>query len=150
MPESMAMRVLCRYLGQDRGYKHVGLLFDSTISEGVKAYFTDSAAEFGITPTGIEDFNVFASDFGPQLQRLKGRHPEALLVWGLSSSTAGVVQQLQQLGAAYVDTPTAKDVEWHPHVIGAPTGTGDKSFADLAAGAATAGTVTAWHLGGLV
>ena len=150
MPESVAMRVLCRYLGQDRGYKHVGLLFDSTISEGVKTYFTDSAAEFGITPTGIEDFNVFASDFGPQLQRLKGQHPEALLVWGLSSSTAGVVKQLEELGASYVDTPTAKGAAWHPHVIGAPTGTGDKSFADLAAAAAKTGTVTAWHLGGLV
>ena len=150
MPETVAMRVLCRYLSQDRGYKRVGLLFDSTISEGVKTYFTDSAAEFGITPTGIEDFNVFASDFGPQLQRLKGQRPEALFVWGLSSSTAGVVKQLEELGASYVDTPTAKGAAWHPHVIGAPTGTGDKSFADLAAAAAKTGTVTAWHLGGLV
>src|SRR5437764_7402927 len=31
MPESMAMKVLCRYLAEDRGYKRVGLLFDSTI-----------------------------------------------------------------------------------------------------------------------
>jgi len=150
MPESMAMKVLCRYLAEDRGYKRVGLLFDSTISEGVKKYFTDSAAEFGITPAGIESFNVFASEFGPQLQRLKPQHSEALLVWGLASNTAGVAQQLDQMGAAYVDTPTAKGAEWHPHVIGAPTGTGDKSFAELAGAAAKTGTVTAWHLGGLV
>src|SRR5207248_7309264 len=88
--------------------------------------------------------------FGPQLQRLKGQRPEALIVWGLSSSTAGVVKQLEELGAAYVDTPTAKGAQWHPHVIGAPTGTGDKSFADLAGTAAKIGSVTAWHLGGLV
>jgi len=150
MPEKMAVKVLCRYLGQDRGYKRVGLLFDSTISEGVKTYFTDAASEFGITPAGIESFNVFASEFGPQLQRLKPQHSEALLVWGLAANTAGVVQQLEQLGAAYIDTPTAKGAEWHPHVIGAPTGTGDKSFADLAKTAAKTGTVTAWHLGGLV
>jgi len=150
MPESMAMKVLCRYLAQDRGYKRVGLLFDSTISEVVKKYFTDSAAEFGITPAGIESFNVFASEFGPQLQRLKPQHSEALFVWGLASNTAGVAQQLDQMGAAYVDTPTAKGAEWHPHVIGAPTGTGDKSFAELAGAAAKTGTVTAWHLGGLV
>ncbi|MBV8984337.1 MAG: ABC transporter substrate-binding protein [Acidimicrobiia bacterium] len=150
MPESMAVKVLCRYLSQDRRYKRVGLLFDSTVSEGVKKYFTDAAGQFGITPTGIESFNVFASEFGPQLQRLKTAHPEALLVWGLAANTAGVAQQLEQIGAAYVDTPTAKGAEWHPHVIGAPTGTGDKSFVDLAQGAAKTGSVTAWHIGGLV
>ena len=37
MPESMAMKVLCRYLAEDRGYKRVGLLFDSTISETNRA-----------------------------------------------------------------------------------------------------------------
>src|SRR5438270_10923228 len=70
MPERTAVNVLCRYLGEDRGYKRVGLLFDSTISEGVRSYFRDSAGRFGITPAGIESFNVFASEFGPQLQRL--------------------------------------------------------------------------------
>ena len=150
MPEKMAVKVLCRYLAQDRGYKRVGLLFDSTVSEGVRGYFTDAASQFAITPAGIESFNVFASEFGPQLQRLKPQHSEALLVWGLSANTAGVAQQLSQIGAAYVDTPTAKGADWHPHVIGAPTGTGDKSFADLAGASAKIGTITAWHLGGLV
>src|SRR5947209_8015954 len=128
MPEKMAVKVLCRYLAQDRGYKRVGLLFDSTVSEGVRGYFTDSASEFAITPAGIESFNVFASEFGPQLQRLKPQKSEALLVWGLAANTAGVVQQLEQIGAAYVDTPTAKGSEWHPHVIGAPTGTGGEEL----------------------
>lgn len=150
VPERVAMKVLCKYLGTDRGYTHVGLLFDSTISEGVKTYFTDAAPQFGITPTGIADFSVFASEFGPQLQRLKDAHPQALLVWGLAANTAGVVKQLDELGAAYVDTPTAKGPVWHPQIIGAPTGTGDKSFADLASTSAKVGTLTAWHLGGLV
>jgi hypothetical protein len=150
MPENLEVKVLCRYLAQDRGYKRVGLLYDSTISEGVKKYFTDSAAQFGLTPAGIETFNVFASEFGPQLQRLEPQHSEALLVWGLASNTAGVAQQLDQVGAAYADTPTAKGAEWRPQVIGAPTGTGDKSFVELAGAAAKTGTVTGWHLGGLV
>jgi hypothetical protein len=150
MPERMAINVLCRYLGEDRGYKRIGLLFDSTISEGVKTYFRESLPRFGLTAAGIESFNVFASEFGPQLQRLRGDRPEALLVWGLAPNTAGVVQQLEELGAAYVDTPTAKGADWHPHVVGAPTGTGDKGFADLAGTAGKIGTVTAWHLGGLV
>ncbi|MBV8160170.1 MAG: ABC transporter substrate-binding protein [Acidimicrobiia bacterium] len=150
MPERMAMKVLCQYLSEDRGYKRVGLLYDSTISSGVKTYFTESASQFGLTPAGIESFNVFASEFGPQLQRLKPQRSEALLVWGLAANTAGVAQQLDQLGAAYVDTPTAAGDGWHPQVIGAPTGTGDKSFAELAGASAKTGTVTAWHIGGLV
>ncbi|MBV8302714.1 MAG: ABC transporter substrate-binding protein [Acidimicrobiia bacterium] len=150
MPENLQVKVLCRYLAQDRGYKRVGLLFDSTISEGVKTSFTAAASQYGLTPAGIEDFTVFSTEYGPQLQRLKNQHPEALLVWGLSSNTAGVAQQLDQLGAGYIDTPSAKGGAWHPHVVGAPTGTGDKSFADLATTAAKTGTVTAWHLGGLV
>lgn len=150
MPETLEIKVLCQYLAHDRGYKRVGLLFDSTISSGVKTEFTDAAAQAGLTPAGIEDFNVFANEFGPQLQRLKPQKSEALIVWGLAANTAGVAKQLAELGAAYVDTPTAKGADWHPHVVGAPTGTGDKSFAELAGPAAKTGTVTAWHLGGLV
>ena len=60
--------------------------------------------------------------------------------------------QIDQLGSAYVDTPTAKDPSkgWHPHIFGSPGGTGDHSWADLARGSAKAGTVTAWHVGGLI
>jgi branched-chain amino acid transport system substrate-binding protein len=150
MSEPMAVDVLCRYAREDRGYSRAALLYDSTVSEGVKSYFKESTGKAGLTSVGIESFNVFATEFGPQLQRLKTAKPEVLLVWGLASNTAGVVEQLEQLGAAYVDTPTAKGADWHPHVIGAPTGTGDKSWIDLAQTAAKVGTVTAWHLGGLV
>jgi branched-chain amino acid transport system substrate-binding protein len=153
MSERMAMDVLCQYLKVDRGYQRVALLFDSTVSEGTRDYYQQSIRKVGLESVAIETFNVFASEFGPQLQRLRGARPEALFVWGLPANTGGVAQQLDQLGSAYVDTPTAKapaPAPWHPHVIGAPTGTGDKSFAELAQGSAKVGTVTCWHLGGLV
>ena len=54
----------------------------------------------------------------------------ALIVWGLASNTAGVVKQLDELGAAFVDTPTAKGPGWRPHIVGAPTGTGDKQWVE--------------------
>src|SRR5947199_9425326 len=60
MPEKMAVKVLCRDLAQDRGYKRAGLSLDWAVSEGVKKYFTDSASELALTPAGIESFNVFA------------------------------------------------------------------------------------------
>ena len=150
MSERMAIGVLCRYIREDRGYQRVALLYDSTVSEGVKAYYREAVEKVGLTDVGIESFNVFASEFGPQLQRLKNDRPEALIVWGLASNTAGIVRQLEELGAAFVDTPTAKGPGWHPHVVGAPTGTGDKQWVELAQQAAKAGSVTAWHLGGLI
>src|SRR5205823_446231 len=128
----------------------VALLYDSTVSEGAKAYYREAVQHEGLTDVGIESFNVFATEFGPQLQRLKNDRPEALIVWGLASNTAGVVKQLDQLGAAFVDTPTAKGPGWRPHIVGAPTGTGDKQWVERAQQAAKAGSVTAWHLGGLV
>ena len=105
MPERMAIVVLCRYIRQDRGYQRVALLYDSTVSEGAKAYYREAVQHEGLTDVGIESFNVFATEFGPQLQRLKNDRPEALIVWGLASNTAGVVKQLDQLGAGFVDTP---------------------------------------------
>src|SRR5205823_14973874 len=50
----------------------------------------------------------------------------------------------------FVDTPAAKGAQWRPHIVGAPTGTGDKQWVELAQQAAKVGTVTAWHLGGLI
>jgi branched-chain amino acid transport system substrate-binding protein len=152
MSERMAMDVLCQYVKLDRGYHRVALLFDSTVSEGVRSYYRESVGRVGLESVAIESFNVFATEFGPQLQRLRNARPEALFVWGLASNSAGIAKQLDQLGSAYVDTPTAKATagEWRPHIVGAPTGTGDKSFAELAQDAAKTGTVTCWHLGGLV
>jgi branched-chain amino acid transport system substrate-binding protein len=150
MSERMAIDVLCQYLGKDRRYQRVALLFDSTISEGVRDYYKDSIGKAGLHSVGIETFNVFATEFGPQLNRLRAARPEALFVWGLSANTAGVAKQLDQLGASYVDQPTAEGADWRPQLVGAPTGTGDKAFADLAQSAAKVGTVTCWHLGGLV
>jgi hypothetical protein len=40
--------------------------------------------------------------------------------------------------------------DWHPHVFGSPAGTGDKSWVALAGNSAKVGTVTAWHVGGLI
>src|SRR5947209_5846175 len=40
--ERMAIDILCHYLAQDRGYKRVAILYDSTVSEGVKSYYRDA------------------------------------------------------------------------------------------------------------
>ena len=151
MPERTAVDLLCRYAARDRGYRRVALLYDSTVSESAKSHYQQGVAHWGLDNVAIESFNVFASEYGPQLQRLKRARPDALFLWGLASNTAGVVRQLDQLGAAYADAPTAKDAAgWHPQIIGSPEGTGDKSWVELAGSSARPGSVTAWHVGGLV
>ena len=101
---------------------------------------------------GYETYQLGNSDFGPALQRLKAARPDMISIFGLSGDTANFVIQIDQLGSAYVDTPTAKDPSkgWHPHIFGSPGGTGDHSWADLAKDSAKPGTITAWHVGGLV
>jgi substrate-binding family protein len=151
VPERTGIDLLCRYAARDRGYRRVALLYDSTVSESAKTHYKAGVDHTGLTSVAIESFNVFASEFGPQLQRLKGARPEALFVWGLPTNTAGVVKELDDLGAAYADAPTAKaSGGWRPQVIGSPEGTGDRSLAELAGPSARPGTVTAWHVGGLV
>jgi hypothetical protein len=113
--------------------------------------FQSAAKEHDLEVVGVEEFNLFSADYGAQLQRLKRAAPEGLFVWGLSDNTAGIVKELDGLGAAYVDTPTAKGgSKWAPQVLGYPGGTGEKKWAELAGNSAKAGSLTAWYLGGLV
>jgi branched-chain amino acid transport system substrate-binding protein len=153
IPGVQGMEVLANYAKQDRGYASAGLISDTTTDpEGnVPKYFRAGMEKAGIEVKGVETFSLVDSDYGPQLQRLKAQRPDSLWVWGLSSSSAGIIKQLADLDASYVDTPTAKAPgSWHPHIFGSPAGTGDKSWVELAGAAAKPGTVTAWHVGGLL
>lgn len=150
VPDRMAIDALCRYAKDDRGYTTIGLLYDSILSSDIKRYYNDSVKAAGLTSVAAESYTVLGSEYGPQLQKLRAARPQTLMVWGLAKSIAGIVQQIDQLGATYVDAPTAKAASgWHPQLLGAPEGTGDHTWADLAGPAARIGTVTAWHVGGL-
>jgi len=152
IPGVLGMEVLANYAKDDRGYTTGALLADTTTDPDgtVPKNFRAAMEKAGIQITNEETFSLTDSDYGPQLQRIRGNRPQSLWVWGLSSNTAGIVKQLSDLGAEYVDTPTAKGPDWHPHIFGSPAGTGDKSWVELAGAAAKPGTVTAWHVGGLL
>lgn len=149
-PESMATDVLAQYCKEDRGYSRVALIHDSAVFTAIEGAYKKSVEKFGLTDVGIETHGLGASDFGPQLQRLKSKRPEALFIWSLASDTGGMVRQISDLGSAYVDTPTAKGPGWHPQIMGSPGGTGEKTWAENAGEAAKAGSVTPWYLGGTV
>jgi hypothetical protein len=151
LPDTMSFDAMCQYAADDRGYRTTGLIYDSSLNPRTRDYFETAAEAAGLEIAGIEEFEIFTGDYGAQLQRLREEAPESLFVWGVSDNTAQIVRGLDGLGAAYVDTPTAKSGDgWHPHIMGYPGGTGEKKWAELAGDAARVGTITAWYLGGLV
>jgi branched-chain amino acid transport system substrate-binding protein len=150
LPDNMSFDALCRYAADDRGYQSVGLLYDSLTLPTARDLFEASAAASGLQVAGVEEFSLVSADYGAQLQRLKEAKPHCLIVWGLSDNTANIVKGIDELGASYVDTPTAKGGSWAPQILGYPGGTGEKKWAELAGDAAKVGTLTAWYLGGLV
>jgi branched-chain amino acid transport system substrate-binding protein len=151
MPDRMAFDVLASYCKNDRGYSRAALIYDTLLNGPAKEYFSGAMTKAGLASAGIEAYQLGDSDFGPQLTRLKSAKAQAIMVWGLAGDTAGIVKQLDKLGASYVDTPTARSAnEWRPQIMGSPGGTGEHTWADLAGTAAKPGTLTAWHVGGLV
>jgi len=152
LPDLKAMQQLLKYAKKDRGYTSAGLIYDTITPPGMNTekYFRRAAKEAGMPVAGVESFNLLSADYGSQIDRLKNAKPQCLLVWGLAENTAGVVKALDAIGAGYVDTPTAKGAEWHPHIMGSPGGTGEKKWASLAGEAAKVGTLTCWYMGGFV
>jgi len=147
VPDRMAVDRLLEYAVKDRKYESVGLLNDNFVYKDM-AYVKDLAAKHNIDLVGVEPFSLASADYASQLGRLQAKKPHCLLIWGLAENTAGIVKQLDALGAGYVDTPTAKSGEWHPHVMGSPGGTGERRWADLAGPAAKIGSLTCWYASG--
>jgi ABC-type branched-subunit amino acid transport system substrate-binding protein len=150
MPDKMAFDVLVDYAKNDRGYSKAGLIYDTLIGANAKEYFSAAMNKHGMATAGMEAYQLGDADFGPQINRLKGAKGHALFVWGIAGDTAGLMKAVEKVGGGYVDTPTAKAGGWNPHVLGSPGGTGEHTWADLAGSAAKVGTLTAWHVGGLV
>src|SRR4051794_18937983 len=150
IPDVMAIDAQVNYAHSDRGYNKISFMYDTLTAPYQKAFFDAAVKKYGINVTSQETFQLNDSDFSPQLQRMKGKGIESIIIWGLVGDTANIVKGIDRLGGAYVDTPTAKSGSWHPHLMGSPGGTGEHTWADLAGEAARAGTITTWYVGGLI
>ena len=151
LPDTMSFDALCNYAKNDRKYASAAMIYDKLTLPTAAGQFRTAAENNGLDVVGVEEFTLFSADYGAQLQRLKSAAPQCLIVWGLSDNTAQIVKGIDALGAAYVDTPTARSgTKWAPQILGYPGGTGEKKWAELAGSSAKAGTITAWYLGGLV
>jgi branched-chain amino acid transport system substrate-binding protein len=69
----------------DRGYKKIGLLQETdTLSESETPYFIKALNKYGIAHTEAT-FPATAVDVTPQMQQLKGTHPQAVFMEGLGA-----------------------------------------------------------------
>lgn len=152
LPEIYGHQTLAGYAANDREYASVALLYDSDLDpEGrTERLFEQAYGDAGLELVAVETFASEDTDFTEQLRRLQGLAPHVLYLDGGPQSAADIVIALEALGAAYVDTPTAKGPEWHPHIFGSPLAVGNREWAQLAGQAVKAGTVSVGHLGGLI
>lgn len=143
-------KALADYALKDRGYGSAALLYDRglDVQGDTRAHFEQAFGGSGLALNGVETFGAGDGDVNGQLDRLGAGAPQVLYVDGYSDDAAAVVGALAERGAAYVDTPTAKGPEWHPHVFGSRRDV-NRLWADAAGETARVGTVTAWALGGL-
>lgn len=152
VPDDYAMTVLASYASDDRGYSTAALLYDvGREPEGTKpARFERTFRQAGFDVLGVEGFATDDVSYEEQLRRLQGPVPHVLYVDGNPSDLAAIVKELDRMGASYVDAPTAKGPQWHPHVFVGPAGGTDQTWLAEAGDAVASGTVSSGHVGGVI
>jgi len=142
--------VLADYARQDRGYGSAAYIYDRELDVygNTRRNFEKAFGGFGLTVKGVETFAAGDSDVDSQITSIQAGAPQVVYVDGYADDAATVVTALADKNASYIDTPTAKGPEWHPHVFGSLRDI-NKFWADAAGESAVVGSVAAWSLGGL-
>ncbi len=147
IPDTWATEVLADYSKNNRGYARGGIIYDSTLFDVAKARIQNAFRNVGIDGSKVASYTLNNSNFGSQIGAVKGS--QTVWMWGLATDTANAVKQLADSGMAYVDVNSAR-AGTGPQLMGSPASLGEKKWAELAGAAAKAGTLTAWHVGGLI
>lgn len=152
LPDTWAMDTLAKYCKETRGYTRAGLLYDSTLGgsgddNATVRKFKDAMGRYGISITGTAGYQLGETNFGPRISEMGDA--QTVWMWGLATDTANAVKTFADSGREYVDWDGAKSGQ-RPHLMGSPAALGEKKWAELAGEAARPGTLTAWHVGGLI
>lgn len=147
IPTNWSIKVLLEYVKDNRGFSRIGLIYDNTGGDTVAERVRQFAGDAGVSVTGTAGYTLNNSNFGPQISQVG--NPQSMWMWGLATDTANAIKQLQDQGKQYTDINGAKSGE-HPQPMGSPAALGERKWAELAGDAAKAGTLTAWHVGGLI
>ena len=147
VPDSWAMKLLGEYCKSNRGYARCGLIYDNTTAAASKDKFETAMKDAGLDGSKITSYTLNNSSFASQISGVRGA--QSVWMWGVASDTANCVKQLADAGMAYSEIGPAKAGS-NPQLMGSPAAMGDKKWAELAGAAAKAGSLTAWHVGGLI
>ncbi|MFP5223347.1 MAG: ABC transporter substrate-binding protein [Acidobacteriota bacterium] len=90
---------LADYMSKVLGLKKVAVFYENNdYGIGLKDAFLKQAKAVGLTVVGEEAYMKGATDFTPQLTKLKGAAPEALFISGYYSEAALISDQAKKLG----------------------------------------------------
>lgn len=150
IPELWSIEAAVEYCAIDRRYRSAAMVYDDFLFPHAGKAFSAACRALGMQESAVEQFGAGDSTLTEQLARLAGHASAALFVWADPQTTANVAATLQELGHGYSDAVRARNPapgEWHPQMIGCPTGMFERDWAAAAGDAAVAGSVTPGDVG---
>jgi hypothetical protein len=152
VPDAVAVDLLLRYASTDRRFTRAALVWSTSSAPGADGMFAAACAKHGIANVGTPGYD---SSAGPPSMSgvanvLRSVKAEAVVVIGSALETAALATVLDQMGATYVDTPTAKGPRFAPMLLGVPAAAASALFTRTAGVHAARGTGAASTLGAVV
>jgi hypothetical protein len=151
VPDGAAIDLLVRYAAADRGFQRAALVWSTNSSPGADAAFGAACQRHGIANVGTPGYDSSAGppDLSATANALRATGAQAVVVVGSAAEASALATLLDQAGARYVDTPTAK-ARFAPMLLGVPGATASVLFNRLAGTHAARGTSAASTLGAVV
>lgn len=100
LPESAVIPNTIKIAKEKLGLSKVAVMYgnDDAFTKGGYDVFQKALADAGITVLTTETFAKGDTDFNPQLTKIQGLAPDAIVVSALAEEAAGIMQQARQLG----------------------------------------------------
>lgn len=149
-PEQWSIDAAVEYCAIDRRYRSAAMVYDDFLFPHAGKAFAAACKAQGLQASAAEQFGSGDSTLTEQLSRLSDSSSSALFVWAGPQTTADVAVALQSLGFGYIDVGRARNPgtgQWHPQLVGCPTGMFERDWAAVAKDAAVTGSVTPGDIG---
>jgi branched-chain amino acid transport system substrate-binding protein len=100
LPESAVIPNTINVVKQKLGLKKVAVMYgnDDAFTKAGYDVFQQALTAEGIEVVATETFAKGDTDFNPQLTKIQGLNPEAIVVSALAEEAAGIISQARQLG----------------------------------------------------
>ena len=128
----------------EKGYKKIAILYiENAFGEGLKKAFTNTFEGNGGAITAAEPFEQGGSDFRPQVTKVKGSNPEAVILFIYPPEAVKLIKQIREAGisvqlfaTAEIEDPSVleiKEAEGLIYSMPQPPDKGRKEVSDFIA-----------------